>query len=159
MIITQEQRFENLRKLSAYLKSLPKDYKQFDMTHTYGIKAGKSFADIELTEIRSFPLSNKSIIADALGHGPITGIKPLENQKTWDDYEDNFIDHLNITAYDLMFSSGWSQYEEHNTPAGTAARIDYYLIMKGKIKQEIDYFTCSVHNFIGATNHTITYGV
>lgn len=159
MIITQEQRFENLRKLSEYLKGLPKYHEQFGMLYTYGIKVGKSFVDIELTEIKSFPLNTKSVIADALGHGPAAGIQPLENQKTWDDYENNFIDSTDLIAYNLMFSSSWSQYKEHNTPAGTATRIDYYLATKGKINKEIDYFICSVHNFIYATNHTINHGV
>jgi len=137
---------ENLARLSAYLKTLPKDYAAFEMkTFITGAKDPKA--------ARKYATQNGGVnvcgtAGCAIGHGPAAGILfPDEGRffqfysqfdfdngeyvtgewPAWDLYSNEFFLHMeeDEEAWEWCFGSGWSYID--NTPQGAAARIDYIL--------------------------------
>lgn len=115
----------NLRKLSAYLKTLPEDYDHFHMFVYY--KKGDMY-EFGLIRVEH----ECGTAACAIGHGISAGI-PANGADGWSSYVNNFIDEDKMLrtgysfhgAFEWMFGSDW--YKTDNTPHGAAARIDWFL--------------------------------
>lgn len=119
--ITVEQE-ANLRKLAAYLMTLPADYPDFEMaSYVTGNGAGAG------RNVAHKPVCGTA--ACAAGHGPAAGIDPLDGE-IWSAYAqrafapDNWEYH-DETSWDWCFAAGWSKVD--NTAHGAARRIQWML--------------------------------
>lgn len=123
---------EHLAKLSAYMRSLPKNYAHFDM---YNYMGGNKKIQA------NYALHNGGVdacgtVACGIGHGPAAGILANEDEirryadgtvlVSWYDYARRAfgLDAFR-SAGAFLFNSSWKYYD--NTPTGLADRIDYYL--------------------------------
>lgn len=110
--LTDEQ-IANCRKLAAYLRTLPADYPDFEMSDF--VQGG----DYDHAHVAC------GTAACAVGHGPGAGIKPLKSEG-WFDYSSRcFITDIESEAWDWCFHGRWSVVD--NTAHGAAARIEYML--------------------------------
>lgn len=111
--ITDEQE-ANLRKLAAYLLTLPEDYPDFEMR---SFTADKSSPDTV----------SCGTAACAVGHGPAAGIAPLiEDDADWWRYSVRaFIGGWSLPEWGWCFDSHWSSVD--NTVHGAAKRILFLL--------------------------------
>jgi hypothetical protein len=108
--LTDEQR-ANLAKLAAYLRTLPADYRDFDMS-TF-CRGGNI--------PRVVPCGTA---ACAVGHGPSAGVEPIAEDTSWLAYADRVFG-ADCDAHYWMFGGGWG--ERDNTVLGAAARIEHTL--------------------------------
>lgn len=108
-----KQQVKNLRKLAAYLKTLPVDYPDFAMDeYVRGVDPGEQARVAEC-----------GTAACAAGHGPAAGVKPMPGEN-WTDYSFRaFADPLE--SWSWCFESTWSGVD--NTAHGAAARIEFML--------------------------------
>lgn len=112
--LTEEQ-VGNLRKLSAYLLTLPVDYPKFAMSSFTSGDDGGGGDTVRVPECGT--------AACAAGHGPTAGVDP-EPGETWAGYSYRaFIDYGD--GWDWLFSACWAEVD--NSAHGAAARIDYLL--------------------------------
>lgn len=113
--ISEEQE-ANLRKLSAYLKTLPPEYPDFEMSLFVNDEDRGSALSLAFEP-------ECGTAACAAGHGPAAGIAPIRGE-TWADYSERaFTD--DGAAWHWMFNADWARVD--NTAHGAAARIDWLL--------------------------------
>ncbi len=118
--ISDEQE-ANLRKLAAYLLTLPADYPDFEMSDF--VQEGSEFAHLAC-----------GTAACAVGHGPMAGID-IEGPELWGVYSERvFINDWGCEAWDWCFAGTWSQYD--NTVHGAAKRI--LLMLEHGVPEEFD---------------------
>lgn len=113
----------NLTKLAKGLRSLPKNYNNFDMGSYVDFDG---FMD-EMTEAEFYETIDWELCgttACALGHGP-QFVEKLEGDEDWDDYCDRLFCSTDSTTYDWLFYGRWDTYD--NTHHGAAKRIEYLL--------------------------------
>ena len=120
--ISDEQE-ANLRKLAAYLLTLPADYPDFEMS--------------DFTADKSTPATvSCGTAACAVGHGPFAGVAPLGTETDWSAYSYRaFISRSTAqswqvrvpagNAWDWCFGGYWG--ETDNTVHGAAKRILWML--------------------------------
>lgn len=143
----------NMTKLGSYLYSLPRNYKDFEMSQFARVqdyeKLAKAF-NLDFDDSYDFissPItsketdieSNANVIplncgtaACAVGHGPNAGIKPKKGEE-WGDYSyrtliDSVSDCEHVDgniAWEWCFSGEWSEYDNHHW--GAARRINYLI--------------------------------
>lgn len=110
----------NLLKLADYLATLPDDYEKFDM-QDYMLD---SEGDIIWITTQNKP--SCGTVACAVGHGPAAGIR-VYGDVDWSDYADRVFGYMTTDAFNYMFGSNWSDYD--NTPKGAAARIRTFVAL------------------------------
>lgn len=114
--ISDEQE-TNLRKLAAYLLTLPADYPDFEMDNfaqAQGVFGGS---------VAYVPACGTA--ACAVGHGPAAGFKP-NGHENWCEYSERvFIRDNDSDAWDWCFAGSWS--DTDNTVHGAAKRILWML--------------------------------
>lgn len=111
---------DNLLKLATYLETLPDDYGHFNMSE-YMENIDGYYVCITL--------QNKpdcGTVACAVGHGPAAGIR-VYGDTSWGDYAERVFGYMTTDAFEYMFGSSWSDYD--NTPKGAAARIRTYVAL------------------------------
>lgn len=113
--LTDEQR-SNLKTLAAYLRTLPADYPDFEMSDYVSGQGIAGFC------IAAVPVCGTA--ACACGHGPAAGIAPMKGE-TWDAYSVRAFIPVHHPAWSWCFSGEWS--ETDNTVHGAAARIEWML--------------------------------
>jgi hypothetical protein len=115
--ITDEQE-ANLRKLAAYLLTLPADYPDFEMRDF--VQSG----EYEKREFVHQPACGTA--ACAVGHGPNAGIEPAPYLESWRDYSVRAFG-LNFWSpdWDWCFSGEWADVD--NTVHGAAKRVIHLL--------------------------------
>ena len=133
---TEEQN-NNLRKLSKYLKSLPKDYENFGMKDFYNI-GDKFRSNLIQDKDNIIPIEPCNTVACAVGHGPSAGIKEIVGED-WVDYLERVFTE-DEDEFEWCFSGLWV--DTDNTPAGAAKRIDI-MIESGVPKWFISPITSS----------------
>ncbi len=110
----------NLAQLAAYLRTLPADYKDFDMENYAVATARDSRYNIALATTTIC-----GTVACAVGHGPNAGIAPLPVED-WVDYTERAFGVGRSTDANMVFFGGiWTGWD--NTPRGAGARIAYLL--------------------------------
>lgn len=120
--IVSDDQVANLRKLSAYLRTLPADYPDFEMDKFTQDGAGSSWHRAHVPACGT--------AACAAGHGPAAQIAPIDGE-TWAAYTKRaFIDDgsqfdVRWAAWNWCFGGDWS--ETDNTVHGAANRIDWLL--------------------------------
>lgn len=106
------QQEANLRKLAAYLLTLPADYPDFEMSDF----TGDGSAPQRVT---------CGTAACAVGHGPAAGFKAKRGED-WGPYSERlFISQSFSEAWQWCFSGLWSRAD--NTVHGASARISWLL--------------------------------
>lgn len=80
--------------------------------------------------------------ACAVGHGPMAGIEPLENEY-WFIYCNRVFTGGNNDAYKFLFSRKWVDCD--NTALGAAARIRYFLDYEDTIKEYYDKYDSGIY--------------
>ena len=147
--LTPETR-DRLMRLAIYLDSLPKNYKEFDMSDYFSGKKDDALGKLE----KKYALYNGGVAkcgtnACAVGHGPSAGIPvPRDLIKKeysytrgdcweidWSTYSDLFTDRV-AGLFEWMFGSDWSAVDNHHY--GAAARIKY-ILMGREIPDDEDY--------------------
>ena len=110
---------KSLRKLAAYLMTLPADYPDFEMDDYIGRWDGISSSYAHKAECGT--------AACAVGHGPRAGIRP-KPREWWSNYSERFSGfEEHSPKWEWMFGSDWSEVD--NTVHGAAKRIIYLLEM------------------------------
>jgi hypothetical protein len=117
--LTPEQ-VANCRKLAAYLRTLPADYPDFEMSSfTNEGERGEGYAPAY-----DAPCGTA---ACAAGHGPRAGIEP-DGDEDWESYSERCFapdSGGENSPWEWCFSGSW--YRVDNTVHGAAARIKYML--------------------------------
>jgi len=116
-----DQQRANLRKLAAYLRTLPANYPDFEMNDFVRFDGSGKYVFASVTPCGT--------AACAVGHGPKAGISPI-GCENWTSYSHRcFIDADdgadNEEAWEWCFGGSWSYVD--NTVHGAAARIEYML--------------------------------
>lgn len=115
--ITDEQE-ANLRKLAAYLMTLPADYPDFEM---------KDFVQTESREKREYAhVAACGTAACAAGHGPIAGVAPHEGED-WSSYTFRVFTSDDDSDGQWEWCFGWYWSKVDNTVHGAARRILWML--------------------------------
>lgn len=121
--LTVEQ-VANCRKLIAYLRTLPVDYPDFEMSDFVA-------ADGDRDGRQAFAhVAECGTAACAAGHGPKAGVSPIEGE-TWYAYsrrafcDDIGCEDIGITPWDWCFSANWTDVD--NSAHGAADRMEYML--------------------------------
>ena len=115
-----KKQIANLRKLSAYLAALPKDYEHFDIMSFYWVES--EHGGLYPTEIKKVPLGQCGTSACAVGHGPFAGI-PVRGDVDWWDYCKRVFGIEGGTVdFRRLFGIG-----NPNCPHKAATRINKYL--------------------------------
>lgn len=119
--MTTEQ-IENLKKLSAYLKS-------------GNLKA--SFSMYDYAQSSHLTRTTCGSVGCAVGHAPFVGIEKFPNE-AWGMYSVRVFGINNTDlVWDFLFSAKWVKFD--NTSLGASLRIDYYLEFgDSKIKKLCD---------------------
>lgn len=113
--ITDEQE-TNLRKLAAYLLTLPADYPKFAMSlFTQDGRGGQG---------HPAHLPDCGTAACAAGHGPSAGIRPKKGE-TWAQYSGRAFCETWSIEWDWCFAPFWARAD--NTAHGAARRILHML--------------------------------
>jgi hypothetical protein len=125
--VTDEQK-ANLKTLADFLDThVPPP--SFDMEGFLSMKEYNyelsSFAHLATPEV----YAACGTVACAVGHGPLAGIKPLENE-TWKSYAARVFgadldNRPTFPLFQWLFGMGWS--DTDNTPEGAVARIRDFL--------------------------------
>lgn len=121
--LTRTQR-SNLKKLSAYLRTLPRACEHFDMGTYYRVEGGGSPYPYEVP--RDMPCGT---VACAVGHGPAAGVKVPRGCDTWHEFSRRALGvEAGGDAWVYMFGCG-----NPDDPVEAADRIDNFL------KGSVDY--------------------
>ena len=111
-VVLDPEHIINLIILARYLRSLPPDYKEFDLT---------SFHSGWTEPWEAYEYREKNVkcgsVACAVGHGPEAGVEAWVHE-SWLEYAYRAFGE---GVFDAFFSAYWSGYD--NTPRGAAARI------------------------------------
>lgn len=118
---TPEQ-IANCRKLIAYLRTLPAEYPDFEMSDF--TTAGGDEAHLPAC----------GTAACAVGHGPAAGVAP-EDGESWFGYSTRCFMNEESDEWHWCFSGGWARTD--NTAHGAADRIEW-LIDRG-LPKNADY--------------------
>lgn len=116
----------NMKKLAAYLKRLPANYKHFNMASYLNCpNEGIIWEGGPVRALHEINVCGSA--ACALGHGPSAGIAPVQHDDTWTDYlEQHFLERgADTSEWDWCFSDDWRHID--NTPKGAGLRIEYML--------------------------------
>lgn len=113
--ITDEQE-ANLRKLAAYLWTLPADYPDFEMNRFTQDARGLSNSQAHVAQCGT--------AACAVGHGPIAGVAP-RYRETWWEYSKRAFFGAAEGLFTWCADEDWSKID--NTVHGAAARIEWAL--------------------------------
>jgi hypothetical protein len=101
----------NLALLAAYLRSLPQDYRHFEMSDYFGTFGSHNDDPVQC-----------GTVACAVGHGPAAGLPRLRDQngekESWPVYEERVFGE---GLYECLFSGEWSDIDD--SARGAAARI------------------------------------
>lgn len=140
--------FANLMKLASYLRTLPRDYEHFDMSHylaTYKPEYDdlKQFSPGDYAE--NDP-TNCGTVACAVGHGPKAGVPFEEYDDSWDRYADRAFGCTiaDDDVGDFMFGPEWAHGhqpgEGTNTPQEAARRIEAVVACHGTVPLNVDQY-------------------
>ena len=129
--ICTEEQIGNLRKLLAYLETLPEDYAHFDMAEFCKLYTPVDLVPgtLTFTGRRPYvvPPTPCGSCGCLVGHGPYAGIEayPIEN---WMGYCYRVFGtriHKNCPLWHWLFSAEWA--ENHNTLAHAIGRLKQVL--------------------------------
>ena len=116
--VISEYQFNNLKTLSAYLDTLPSDYKYFDMrvyACDYGGHVATNSGMVDMSAIPGKKVDNCGTVSCLAGHGITAGI-PAHFTEHWPDYvlrvfgaSQHRTDATTDDAYlyDWLFSGSW----------------------------------------------------
>lgn len=126
---------KNLLKLAAYLESLPRDYKHFDMSDYAGHRGDCDLPESPhlLAATKPAPFfTNCGTVACAAGHGPAAGValrkdefSPYSGMPKWSEYSERAFTGDRGTVWEFLFDGSWAYSDNHHY--GAAARIRYFL--------------------------------
>ena len=141
-VITKKQ-FENLKKLLAYLDTLPSDYEYFDM-RVYSCEKRQHLLASNVTA-GSSPTPGTCNTAGCLaGHGPIAGIKP-KTRELWETYVFRVFGANCLEEYSTqsalfrwLFSGVWGSSPAGVTVGCQARRADEFKKAKLRLRYVVE---------------------
>lgn len=148
----------NLLKLAAYLESLPRIYRHFDMSNFAEHRGNCDLpdaAEVLAATKPEFFLNNCGTVACALGHGPAAGIKvpPTALYKragtiigvNWGRYSDETLGIGDNNDWEFLFGGSWDLADNHHY--GAAARIRYFLA-NGDVPADFDCYESDLNDVL-----------
>lgn len=125
IVLTEEQE-ANLRKLSAFLKTVPDNSEHFNMASFFWHPVvGVMYGDVTNDSYEC------GTVACAAGHGPAAGCGAKQRGESWWSYVNRtFFEYHQPGNKDLfayLFSDGWTHFPGRETARAAARRIDYVL--------------------------------